>query len=177
MGLCTANELNAKWSDNLKHGVMGPGKSMKTEEMIDGASNTIMLAELRAGIVSVDCRGTWSLGGAGPSAIARCGWDGDAKGPNAKVGSSDDIYGCDKVKDLIDGDQLLNTGMACYNYANNAQATSRSSHSGGVQTAFCDGSVHWIVDGISVGTSESDLGTWDKLILPCDGFSLSNADF
>ena len=177
MGLCTATELYAKWSDNLKHGVMGPGKSMKTEEMIDGASNTIMLAELRAGVVSVDGRGTWSLGGAGPSAIARCGWDGDAKGPNARVGSSDDIFGCDKVLEQVDDDQLRIMGMACYNYANYAQATSRSAHPGGVETAFCDGSVHWITDGIPVGTSESDLGVWDKLLLPCDGFSLSNADF
>ena len=49
MGPWGAHELYANWSDNLRHGVMGPGKSMKTEEMIDGASNTIMLAELGCG--------------------------------------------------------------------------------------------------------------------------------
>ncbi|MBQ2620261.1 MAG: DUF1559 domain-containing protein [Thermoguttaceae bacterium] len=177
MGLGDARYLYSDWGNSLKHGVMGPGKTMKTEEMIDGASNTIMLAELRSGVVSVDCRGTWALGGPGPSAIARCGYDGDAKGPNSRNDSSDDIIGCDAVKALIDLDQLKIMGMACYNYSSNIQATSRSAHPGGVQTAFCDGSVHWITDGISVGTSESDLGTWDKLILPCDGFSLSNADF
>jgi prepilin-type N-terminal cleavage/methylation domain-containing protein/prepilin-type processing-associated H-X9-DG protein len=176
MGLSDARNSYTEWSNPLKHGVMGLGKSMKTEEMNDGASNTIMLAELRAGVVSADCRGTWALGGPGPSAIARCGWDGDAKGPNSRNDSSDDIIGCDAVKALIDLDQLKILGMACYNYSSNIQATSRSAHPGGVQTAFCDGSVHWITDGISVGTSENDLGTWDKLLLPCDGFSLNNAD-
>lgn len=177
MGLSDARNSYSEWSNPLKHGVMGMGKSMKTEEMTDGASNTIMLAELRAGVVSIDCRGTWALGGPGPSAIARCGYDGDAKGPNARNDSSDDIIGCNAVEALIDLDQLKIMGMACYDYSQNIQATSRSSHPGGVQTAFCDGSVHWITDGISVGTSENDLGTWDKLLLPCDGFSLSNADF
>ena len=178
MGPWGAQELYAKWSDNLKHGVMGPGKSMKTEEMIDGASNTIMLAELRAGVVFCDCRGTWALGGAGPSAIACCGYNGDSKGPNAKGTAADDIFGCKKVKEQLDDDQLVTLGMLCYkDSTNNSQATSRSSHPGGVQTAFCDGSVHWITDGIEVGTDADHLGLWDKLLLPCDGFSLSNADF
>ncbi len=177
MGPWGAQELYKYWSDNLKHGVMGPGKTMKTEEMIDGASNTIMLAELRAGVINIDCRGTWSLGGAGPSAIACCGYNGDAKGPNAKNQSSDDLYGGSKVLEQIPFDDLVILGMACYNSANNSQATSRSSHPGGVQTAFCDGSVHWITDGIEVGTDADHLGVWDKLLLPCDGFSLSNADF
>lgn len=182
MGLDYSYNLYANWSNNLKHGVMGPGKSMKTEEMIDGASNTIMTAELRAGIVSCDGRGTWSLGGAGPSAIAGCGYMGDSKGPNSKNNAADDIYGCDKVEAKVGGyDDLVTLGMECSNsasaIAHYGQATSRSAHPGGVQTAFCDGSVHWITDGISVGTSETNLGVWDKLLLPCDGFSLSSAEF
>ncbi len=136
-----------------------------------------MLAELRAGIISIDSRGTWSLGGAGQSAIACCGYNGDDRGPNAKNQLADDLYGGSKVLEQIDFDQLVIIGMACYNSSNNSQATARSSHPGGVQTAFCDGSVHWISDGISVGTSETDLGVWDKVLLSCDGFSLSSADF
>jgi prepilin-type N-terminal cleavage/methylation domain-containing protein/prepilin-type processing-associated H-X9-DG protein len=181
MGLDYAYNLYSGWSNNLKHGVMGPGKCMKTEEIIDGASNTIMLAELRAGVISIDCRGTWALGGAGPSSIAACGYMGDSKGPNSRNNAADDIYGCFKVEQIIDKDHLLILGMECSNSdsaeAHNGQATSRSLHPGGVQTAFCDGSVHWISDGISVGTSETDLGVWDKLLLPCDGFSVSTADF
>ncbi len=177
MGPWGAHELYAKWSDNLKHGVMGPGKSMKTEQILDGASNTILVAELRAGVVSADCRGTWALGGAGPSAIACCGYSGDAKGPNARNKSADDIFGGGKVLEQIDFDQLVVIGMACYESSNNSQATSRSAHPGGVQTAFCDGSVHWITDGISVGTDDQHLGVWDKLLLPCDGFSVDTADF
>ncbi len=179
MGPWGAHELYAKWSDNLKHGVMGPGKSMKSEQILDGASNTILIAELRAGVVSVDSRGTWALGGAGPSAIACCGYNGDSKGPNAKGNNADDIYGCSKVQDQVDSDQLLLMGMQCYDGETNGntQATSRSAHPGGVQTAFCDGSVHWITDGISVGTSDTALGDWDKLLLPCDGYSVNTADF
>ncbi|MBR0236771.1 MAG: DUF1559 domain-containing protein [Thermoguttaceae bacterium] len=177
MGPWGAQELYKYWSDNLKHGVMGPGKTMKTDEIRDGASNTIMLAELRSGIIAIDCRGTWALGGAGPSAIACCGYNGDSKGPNAKGNNADDIIGCTQVQGQIDSNELLLKGMACYNSANNSQATSRSCHAGGVFTAFCDGSVHWITDNISVGTDANHLGTWDKLLLPCDGFSLDSADF
>lgn len=182
MGLDYSYNLYKEWSNNLKHGVMGPGKCMKTEEIIDGASNTIMVAELRAGVVSCDPRGTWSLGGPGPSAIAACGYMGDCRGPNSKNNAADDIYGCDKVEEQVGSkDDLLTLGMECSNGDTalkwNAQATSRSTHPGGVQTAFCDGSVHWITDGVSVGTGETNLGVWDKLLLPCDGFSLSNADF
>ena len=177
MGPWGAQELYKYWSDNLKHGVMGPGKTMKTDEIRDGASNTIMLAELRSGIIAIDCRGTWALGGAGPSAIACCGYNGDSKGPNSKNSAADDLYGGSKILEQIDSNELLLKGMACYNSSNNSQATSRSCHAGGVFTAFCDGSVHWITDNISVGTDADHLGTWDKLLLPCDGFSLDSADF
>ena len=181
MGLDYAYNLYSGWSNNLKHGVMGPGKCMKTEEIIDGASNTIMVAELRAGVASCDPRGTWSLGGPGPSAIAACGYMGDCRGPNSKNNAADDIYGCEKIDQFFDYDDLVTLGMECSNGDTalkwNAQATSRSTHPGGVQTAFCDGSVHWITDEVSVGTSETNLGVWDKLLLPCDGFSISNADF
>lgn len=180
MGLENAKELYAsKWSDLYCRGVMGPGKTMRISEIADGTSNTILIAELRTGAAPTDCRGTWALGGAGPSAIAGCGYIGNARGPNAPGEKSDGIYGCDNITSVIDASQLLDMKMSCYE-ANNVQATSRSAHSGGVQTAFCDGSVHFISDAISVGEKVSTkitLGVWDKLILSGDGESLSNADF
>ena len=44
-------------------------------------------------------------------------------------------------------------------------------HPGGVQTVFCDGSVHWIDDNIQVGTATS-LGYWEMLFLSADGKDL-----
>jgi prepilin-type processing-associated H-X9-DG protein len=50
----------------------------------------------------------------------------------------------------------------------------KSTHPGGVQTVFCDGSVHWIDDSIEVGAYASSLaaftpGYWEKIFLSQDG--------
>ena len=50
-------------------GIMGSNLSMGVSEIYDGTSNTVLLAELRVGIVKEDRRGTWALGGACASAL------------------------------------------------------------------------------------------------------------
>jgi hypothetical protein len=37
---------------------------------------------------------------------------------------------------------------------------------------FCDGSVHWIDDGIQVGSGTAYLGYWEMLFLSSDGNNL-----
>lgn len=184
-----AGRLSA-WKDTRARGVMGPDFSSKISQIRDGTSNTIMLGELRAGIVTIDPRGTWALAGAGPSAAFAHGYLGDARGPNPIGGGSDDIGTCYGVREEVGGwNELARMGMPCYASADhdttpythpNRQAAFRSMHQGGVHVAFCDGSVHFISNMIERGSCGGGSAgppkvpptctalTWDRLILSQD---------
>ena len=175
------------WSVPSNRGVMGPGVSLRVTDISDGASNTIMLAELRAGVTSDDPRGTWCLGGPGASAIAACGWDegtdltsrteGKDRGPNARDNKN--------VTSFTVGDQIFTTlnysakelydlKMPVRTKGANIQATTRSMHAGGVYTCFADGSVHWLSDTIQTA---QDYGVFDRLLSSGDGFSIPDNSF
>jgi prepilin-type N-terminal cleavage/methylation domain-containing protein/prepilin-type processing-associated H-X9-DG protein len=107
----------------------------------DGSSNTLMLAEVRTGthLSTFDPRGTWALGYPGASVI--CGqssWD--CTVPNGTEDSADDCEGC------INDPQ---GGMGAWPGCPYQQANSRSRHSGGVNVAFADGSIHFIRNSIT----------------------------
>lgn len=161
------NDGAKSWGYTHNKGVSTASRSIGQADIRDGASNTILLSELRAGLSNQDARGVWSLGIPGSSFTAGNGWCGDDYGPNCLESSSDDIWGCSSN---------LRMKMPCY-ASNSEQATARSSHAGGVQTAFCDGSLHWISDSIQcAGRKNNDdvkkdhslLTVWDKLILSND---------
>lgn len=164
------------WTSGLIRGVMGPNLSTRAAHIRDGMSNTIMLAELRAGIVSFDCRGTWAMSGAGPSAIAACGHLGDARGPNPISEKSDDTAACNEISaEIGDHTELLRLGMGCFTGTTshpNRQAAPRSSHQGGVFVTMCDGSVRWIGNDIDRARGFDDPSIWDRLILSADGFPI-----
>ena len=174
------------WAKPNAKGVMGPRMSVQITGIKDGASNTILLTEIRSGINSSDPRGTWALGGAGPSATSKNGFlGGEAYGPNAadpnQIGKGDTIYNCNTGKMGMDVKERTRIGMPCTDgSSSNIQATSRSLHPGGVNVAFVDGNVRFISDSIGQGTvlnatnpdaldSFYQLGVWDKLILSNDG--------
>ena len=48
-------------------GVMGANLSLRIDDIKDGASNTIMLGEIRAGLTPFDPRGIWAMSGACPT--------------------------------------------------------------------------------------------------------------
>jgi prepilin-type N-terminal cleavage/methylation domain-containing protein len=136
----------------------------KIPEIIDGTSNTIMVAELRAGKSPLDPRGVWALGYPS-SSIVNAGRAPYNPTPNNNLGDSgndgDEIQTCFKfwtntigsVDGLgcIQGGNLMTSGM------------SRSHHTGGVvMCCFADGSVH------GVKSSISEL-TWCLLISKADG--------
>lgn len=173
------------WSCGNARGVMGIRFSASVDDIIDGASNTILVSELRAGIAETDPRGTWALGGAGASATCGNGFAcGDDRAPNSMNNGSDDIQNC---KFGLSIEELAQLKMPC-DAGNNVQACSRSMHSGGVHVAFCDGSAHWISDNIDCGTSTcgddlssiskfTNLSVWHCLYLSMDRRSISTESF
>jgi prepilin-type processing-associated H-X9-DG protein len=170
---------------------MGANQALGIKDIHDGASKTILLAEVRAGVTPFDCRGVWALSGA-PSALWAHGYIGDDNGPNynainsqylgGDVGSldqADDILACEDIIAAIGSDALLaQMGMSCSTGGGkeNWQQTTRSLHNGGVNVCFCDDSVRFISDYIETGTDATlpgCLGLWDKLNLSNDGLSIN----
>jgi prepilin-type N-terminal cleavage/methylation domain-containing protein/prepilin-type processing-associated H-X9-DG protein len=166
----------------LYGGVMGANDALKVTDIKDGASKTILLGEVRAGIAPIDCRGTWAMSG-GPTSLWACGYDGDDNGPNYNAvnalyvgnqGLADDSEACSAVAALVGGKiPLAKLGMSCSTDDwPNWQQTARSMHNDGVNVAFADGATLFISDYVQTGTGQNSLGTWDKLMLANDGQSI-----
>jgi len=164
-------------------GVMGANTALRVTQIKDGASKTILLAEVRAGIVPFDSRGTWALSGS-PTSLWACGYIGDDNGPNYNAinanysgnqGYADDCEACSAIEAKVGGAiPLAKLGMSCsQDDWPNWQGTARSMHRDGVNACFADGSTTFISDfiqvGITGGTAPSGLGVWDKLMLSNDG--------
>lgn len=174
-----------EWGQTLIKGVSCINLSIGQGDIHDGASNTILLSELRAGLNEKDPRGTWALGIPGSSTTTANGWSGNDYGPNCIIQNSDDIWQCNSIG--IDAAKRVQLKMPCYNATGSNQATCRSLHSGGVQTAFADGSVHWISDSIECAGGkdfkvvkadrENQLTVWDRLILSNDQLSIKADSF
>ena len=91
------------WKDPYLRGVMGCNCAITMAQMRDGASNTVLLGELRAGIMPYDSRGVWALAGACSSAMWAHGavyGFGDDWGPNQPWGASDNLMSCANFRTL-----------------------------------------------------------------------------
>ena len=152
------------WSSDLRRGVMGPNIGVSLKQITDGTTKTIMLGEIRAGLSEKDSRGTWAMGHAGSSLLAIFGSGGDANGPNACYPSADDVY-----SDVCGTDQAKAECMDCFTGGAADQATTRSSHPGGVHIAMCDGSVSFLSDNVETSGIGGPWGTaWDFMIGSAD---------
>jgi prepilin-type N-terminal cleavage/methylation domain-containing protein len=54
------------WANRWYRGVMGANTSLRIDDIRDGATNTILVAEIRAGLIPQDTRGVWAMSGGCP---------------------------------------------------------------------------------------------------------------
>lgn len=165
------------WESNLTRGVMGANTSLRTSQITDGTSKTVLLTEVRIGLSSLDRRGTWAMGLAGASSV----WGmGIGAHPSPNYGGGDNIGGCEVIIPAVGIETLRRETMECGPVGDPStnKATPRSRHPGGVYTCMCDGSVHWISDSIDSaefspppgGTQTAkDMHLWQRLHAAADG--------
>jgi prepilin-type processing-associated H-X9-DG protein len=143
--------------------MMSANYGCRFTDVKDGLSNTIMVAELRAGMSNVDPRGVWALGFPS-SSIVNAGRAPYNPTPNNTLGDSgkdgDEIQTCFKFWNPTIG-SLDN--MGCIKNGNlMTSGMSRSMHTGGVNVSMGDGSIRFIRNTI-------DELTWCLLISKADG--------
>jgi prepilin-type N-terminal cleavage/methylation domain-containing protein/prepilin-type processing-associated H-X9-DG protein len=148
--------------------MVGMNYGAKIAEVTDGMSNTMMVAELRAGLSAVDPRGVWAMGfpGASIQNAGRGAWN---PSPNNSIGGNPAPFGGSGAGDeLEDGPLYCTTAaalakMGCLSTGSAMlSAMSRSLHPGGVNVCMGDGSVRFISDTIF------EL-TWCRLESKADG--------
>ena len=150
------------------------------KRVTDGASNTIMLAELRTGMNSLDRRGVWAMGMCGSNVICRQAWNG-VTNPNQCAEHLDDIFDISKVKDSY-GAEALKLECMDADAVDSGQIVVRSLHTGGVYAAMADGSVRFISDFVATGAAElggfvdssipnfdKNFSVWQRLNVSADG--------
>jgi type II secretory pathway pseudopilin PulG len=167
------------WQNSTMRGIMGANTCLNIGEIKDGTSNTLILAEIRAGVVSFDSRGVWAMSGACPSSLWAHGRVGDDNGPNALFNDADDVLACTDIRTAVGGPQKLREmGMPCSsgNWPN-FQQTARSSHTGIVLIALADGSVRSVSDFIDTVGGNGRFSAWDRLNVSCDAQPISHSEF
>jgi prepilin-type N-terminal cleavage/methylation domain-containing protein/prepilin-type processing-associated H-X9-DG protein len=175
------------WGDRYLRGVMGANISLRIKDITDGASKTILVGELRAGLLPIDTRGVWAMSGACPSALWACGYSQVAadNGPNC-YSAGDQMPTCGLLQFAVGGSPLAGArrlrrlGMPCAVGDDGGQQTARSMHAGGVNACLCDGSVHFLSEFVELGTAGTPpncLGIWDKLLLSGDGQTVDGSRF
>ena len=164
--------LSPDWTNNLWRGVMGCNTSLSLDQVHDGASSTVLLGELRAGVSPWDSRGTWAMSAVGASSLWGHGVT-DDQGPDNPSPESDDLTECSDLGNSVGANELTMLKMGCcgcYSW----QQTARSSHISGVYVCLCDGSVHFLSDFIDHNPNWSistvnDLHVWERLMVSSDG--------
>jgi prepilin-type N-terminal cleavage/methylation domain-containing protein/prepilin-type processing-associated H-X9-DG protein len=169
------------WTNRYYRGVMGANISLRIDDIHDGASNTILVGEIRAGVIPQDTRGVWAMSGGCPSALWCHGYVTDSNGPNDRETQGDDPRACSEIQAAVGGAKLVAMGMSCWpGDGPDWQQGSRSMHASGVNVCFADGSVHFISDFIDKGTGGTPpgcLGVWDLLNLSNDRLPLDPSKY
>jgi prepilin-type N-terminal cleavage/methylation domain-containing protein/prepilin-type processing-associated H-X9-DG protein len=154
-----------------------PHIDLDLKRIEDGTSNTIMLTEIRTSEHAGDQRGAWAIAYPGSSVLGADMHSSTVPSPNVRSCSSanapnagsyvptttqtlidaalppnypagkpsfDEILDCDEVTSQVDGMPCGERGEGARSYTGAA----RSLHPNGVNTAYADGSVHYLGDDI-----------------------------
>ena len=149
--------------DSATRGVFRPYQGTPLAEIRDGASNTMAVAEYLKGVREIDSRGGFYTNRAGRQFLYV------TLGPNS---SSPDTFipGSASISFCSDEHNVPEDNLPCTGGTGDTDyASPRSRHPGGVNVVFCDGSVHFLQDGI-------DITTWRHLGWIADGNAVV-ADF
>ena len=159
-----------------KTGIMGANYGLKIASVTDGLSNTALIGELRAGLLTIDIRGTWAMGFSGAS---MCG---HAKSynptPNNNMGTifprckdgGDELQTSPAIGHAFPADGQMGMGVNCGGGMFNSGGQVRSMHPGGVNVGFGDGSVKFIKNSISNQIWFSILTSKDGSIVSADQY-------
>ena len=148
-------------SNPAELGVFRYGKGTSFNDIKDGTSNTMAVAEYLKGIDAYDIRGSFYTNRAGCQTLFV------RLGPNSTAADNMidyDVAFCTTAHNQPDMNLPCTAGGDNENFA-----SPRSRHPGGVNALFCDGSVHFIQDNI-------DTTAWWYLGWIADGNTLT-ADF
>jgi len=180
-GTIGPNDLSM-WKKDWVRGMMGANTNLRSKDIVDGLSKTILVTELKIGLVSVDRRGTWAMGAPGASSIWAHASD-DSNGPNSCGRNGDNIWGAKDIVAVVSAERLNQECMSVpVAWDRSTQAAPRSRHPGGVNVGFGDGSVKFITNNIQTRTGGWNLmpqffGTWERLTGSADGQSVADETY
>lgn len=177
------NHPTMGWHTQIpRKGIAGINTALRIGDVTDGSSNTIMLAETRAGMAPVDSRGTWALGACGASVLCLHASH-LLLSPNSCTPGDDDIQNAQTIISTVGEDVLKRECMYPYEYGASSQAGTRSQHPGGVNVAMADASVRFIDNYIETGVTPpvfeydpgypNTFGVWQRLNLSQDELPVS----
>ena len=146
--------MNAdQWAWGLpgERGVASINLGAKISQIEDGTSQTIMLGEIRVGLIPNDRRGVWAMSMVSSSILSQQCSNGINSPPNDCVPGDEDLADNTKVITEVGKENLISDCMMPFDsdsWGYSAQSVVRSKHPGGAHVALCDGSVRFISDNI-----------------------------